>query len=96
MKWIAYNSDTYTSVITRSQSLSSYTRLTIVWDSSVNLLKLYTNGTLRQSYASPYVTSQPQRPHIRVNNNTVFADWVLVRKYAATEPTSSFSAEQNN
>ncbi len=30
------------------------------------------------------------------NSSTIYTDWVLVRKYNATEPTSSFGAEQNN
>ncbi len=30
------------------------------------------------------------------SNSTISADWILVRKYAVTEPTNSIGAEQNN
>jgi len=54
-----------------------------------------TETTITTGYAHP-MTSDKIILRTYPTSYTLTADWVFIRKYTATEPTSSFSVEQNN
>jgi hypothetical protein len=63
---------------------------------SDSFIRSYYDGILQINYANPANTS-PSRIFIHnYYTGTFYCDWIRVRKYAATEPTSSFGTEQNS
>ena len=83
--------------VTRTQNLDSaysngYRRIKLVWTSGN--AKFYYDGSLIRTYTSNVPTSGNEM-HVLIRDESIM-DWVLVRKYTATEPTYSIGAEEES